>query len=71
MELTLICLKNGASPLHIACKNGHDRILQLLLDNGADINTYMDNGASPLYIACQNGHKITAKLLLSNGADIY
>ncbi|XP_065924639.1 uncharacterized protein [Magallana gigas] len=65
-----LCKEGGASPLYIACKNGHDSTVQLLLSNGADINLCEENGASPLYIACVDGHDSTVQLLLSNGADI-
>nr|XP_034330481.1 uncharacterized protein LOC105323896 [Crassostrea gigas] len=29
-----LCNKNGATPLYIACQNGHDSTIQLLLSNG-------------------------------------
>nr|XP_034329461.1 ankyrin-3-like isoform X2 [Crassostrea gigas]XP_034329462.1 ankyrin-3-like isoform X2 [Crassostrea gigas] len=64
------CDEDGASPLYIACQNGHDSTVQLLLSNGANINSCNKNGASPLYIACQNGHDSTVQLLLNNGANI-
>eukprot|EP00105_Crassostrea_gigas_P035545 XP_019919693.1 PREDICTED: ankyrin repeat and SOCS box protein 3-like [Crassostrea gigas] len=62
--------EDGPSPLHIACQNGHDSTVQLLLSKGADINLCMEYGASPLYMACQNGHNSTVQLLLNKGADI-
>ncbi|XP_065925741.1 ankyrin repeat domain-containing protein 50-like [Magallana gigas] len=65
-----LCESAGASPLYIACQNGHNTTVQLLLSNKADINLCAKNGTSPLYIACQKGHDSTVQLLLSNGADI-
>nr|XP_034330634.1 uncharacterized protein LOC105344498 isoform X7 [Crassostrea gigas] len=65
-----LCNKNGATPLYIACQNGHNSTVQLLLSNGADLNLCDEDGTSPLFVACQNGHNSTVKLLLSNGADI-
>lgn len=44
-------------------------MVQLLLNNGADINSSEKNSVSPLYIACYNRHDSTVKLLLSNGAN--
>lgn len=32
--------QGGASPQSMACEEGHDTIVQLLLSNGADINLY-------------------------------
>nr|XP_034319162.1 ankyrin repeat and KH domain-containing protein mask-like [Crassostrea gigas] len=58
------------SPLFIASEQGHDSIVQLLLENGADINLCTKDGVSPLYIACQNGYESTVQLLLKYGADI-
>ncbi|XP_061193926.1 uncharacterized protein LOC133202172 [Saccostrea echinata] len=64
------CNNDGASPLYIACENGHGTTVQLLLNKGADINLCNNNGASPLYMACQNGHDSTVQLLLNSGAEI-
>ncbi|XP_052704712.1 uncharacterized protein LOC128180618 [Crassostrea angulata] len=60
----------GIGPLNIACVNGHDSTVELLLSKGADINLCMEDKASPLSIACQNGHDSIVQLLLSKGADI-
>lgn len=51
-----------ASPLYLACKNGHESIAKLLLDNGADRNLKTTNGLSPLAIAYQNGNNGIQKL---------
>ncbi|XP_078311118.1 uncharacterized protein LOC144617578 isoform X2 [Crassostrea virginica] len=65
-----LCRKNGASPLFIACQNGHESTVQLLLNNSADVNLCEENGCSPLYITCQQRHESTAQLFLNNGADV-
>lgn len=65
-----LCRKTGASPLLIACQEGHDSIVELLLNNGADINLCTTTDASPLFIACQNGHNSVVQLLLDRGAEI-
>lgn len=53
-----------ASPLYLACENGHESIAKLLLvlDNGADRNLKTTNGLSPLAIAYQNGNNGIQKL---------
>ena len=43
---------------------------QLLLNNGADVNSCDNNGVSPLYNSCYNGHEGTAQLLLINGSNV-
>lgn len=65
-----LCRKTGASPLLIACQEGHDSIVELLLNKGADINLCTITDASPLFIACQNGHNSIVQLLLNRGAEI-
>ena len=58
--------------LMIAAENGHDEIIKLLLDNGADINAKtksFDGGSSALIMAAENGHTSTVKFLLENGAN--
>ena len=46
------CRDSGASPLYIACQNGHDKIVKILLTHGAVINKSSDNDSTPLQIAC-------------------
>jgi ankyrin repeat protein len=50
------CSNDGQSPLYIACQEGHDKIVKILLTHGADINKSRDNGYSPLQIACHSNH---------------
>ncbi|XP_065928598.1 serine/threonine-protein phosphatase 6 regulatory ankyrin repeat subunit C-like [Magallana gigas] len=49
---------------------GLNTTVQLLLENGADINLRINEGFTPLYVACHHGHISTVKLLIENGADI-
>ncbi len=61
---------NGATPLFMACQNGHVAIVDALLVNGADVNQASHDGTTPLYIACQNGHVAIVDALLVKGADV-
>ena len=47
-----------------------NRVVEALLQKGANVNLCNSNGICPLYKACQNGHESTAQLLLNNGADV-
>ncbi len=60
---------NGATPLLIACQEGHLAIAKKLLDKGADPNKADNNGATPLFVACQEGHQAIVEKLLDKGAD--
>jgi ankyrin repeat protein len=46
--------------------NGHDSVVKLLLQNGADVHA--DNDCA-LQLSSKNGHDIVVKLLLGNGAN--
>ena len=57
--------------LSIASIIGNIKIIELLLNNGADIEETFDNeGYFPLTLAALYGHYDAVKLLLDNGADI-
>jgi ankyrin repeat protein len=63
-------LVDGTSPLHYAATTGNTALIQLLLDNGADINATNCFMNTPLHNCSVFQHKAAAKLLISNGADI-
>jgi hypothetical protein len=56
IDVVNICRNNGVSPLVIACEYHHTEIVEMLLENKADINKCTNIGESPLYITCQNGY---------------
>lgn len=68
----------GRTPLYYVCMRAKHaehvpdnclKCVELLLENGADIDAYAD-GASPLHWACSANHLPIIKLLLSKNADI-
>jgi ankyrin repeat protein len=61
---------SGWSPLNIACLEGHKEIVQLLLENDADVNSINKDGETPLHLASVVGHTEIVKLLLKNGAAV-
>jgi ankyrin repeat protein len=62
------------SALKVASMQGHNGILQLLLDAGADVNIQdsaaENSGETPLISASKMGHIGIVRLLLKNGADV-
>ncbi|ELR02431.1 hypothetical protein VC83_04307 [Pseudogymnoascus destructans] len=60
----------GHTALTITCSKGHEGIVQLLLDHGADINAKnQDSDRTPLFWAAGSGHASVVKLLLEAGAE--
>ncbi|KAL9568941.1 hypothetical protein ACKAV7_006927 [Fusarium commune] len=58
------------TPLSYAAENGHEDIIQLLLNKGAEFESKDNNGRTPLSYAAQEGHGATVERLLDNGAKI-
>ncbi|RYO80668.1 hypothetical protein DL762_007533 [Monosporascus cannonballus] len=60
----------GKTPLSWAAENGHEAVVKLLLERGADFKL-ADNiyGETLLLWAARNGHEAVVKLLLETGAD--
>ena len=57
-----------ASPLYVACQNGHVEAACALLSAGANADLRCKLGGSPLLVACLQGHAEAARALLSAGA---
>ena len=58
------------SPLHLAVRDGHQEIAQLLIDSGADVDVRDHNDYTPLHNAAWNGNLDMVKFLVDAGADI-
>ena len=63
--------ESGWTPLHQAAWGGHTEVAELLIANGADVNTMTDGYRwTPLHEAARSGRKVIAKLLINKGADV-
>jgi hypothetical protein len=60
----------GFTALHSAAGTGNVELVELLLENGANVNTPDVTGATPLHEAAKRGHLKAAELLLAHGADV-
>ncbi|KAI9889411.1 MAG: hypothetical protein M1814_005347 [Vezdaea aestivalis] len=49
---------------------GHELIVRLLSEKGADVEAKTNDGSTALYWAARNGHETVVKLLLEKGADV-
>ena len=64
---------NKLTPLHVACFRGYKDIVELLIENQANVNVSTKESPaveSPLHLACLKNHHEIVKLLLEKGADI-
>ena len=58
----------GRTALLAAASGGHEAVVGVLGDRGAELNQADKNGATPLMWAAYNGHTTCVRLLLSLGA---
>jgi len=59
------CFESGDSPLTLAAQQGHEVIVQSLLEAGADVNRLDANGLAAIHIACQLYDLPTLKVTFS------
>ena len=69
IDLSLIHLQAGYTPLHTACHFGQINMVRFLLDQGASVSATTKVGYTPLHQAAQQGHVLVVNLLLKNGAS--
>jgi len=65
--------KDGSTPLHCAVWKGHQQVVALLLEAGADVNAHNENdhwGTTPLHAAAHANQAAIAQLLIDYGADV-
>ena len=61
--------EDGITALHYAAAHDNVRMIQFLLDNGANIDIASYNGETPLYSALDQNAERAVELLLQRGAD--
>jgi ankyrin repeat protein len=58
------------TPLAVASYSNNYRVLQFLIENGADVNLSYDNLSYPLHFAAAKGNETCIMYLLKAGADV-
>ena len=65
--------KDGSTPLHCATWKGHEAVVALLLQAGANVNAQNSNehwGTTPLHAAAHANQLAIASLLIEHGANL-
>jgi cytohesin len=60
----------GETPLHVAARAGHAPVVELLVQNGADVNASDENQMTVLQHAVYAGQVAVVQLLLEHGAKV-
>ena len=59
------------TPLHLASRNGHQKITKFLIQRGSKVNARnLPMHETPLHLAVENGHQQIAEVLIQHGGDI-
>ncbi|XP_063923717.1 uncharacterized protein LOC135137883 isoform X1 [Zophobas morio] len=56
--------------LFLACQNGDEKLVRILLHFGIDLNCVDEEGRTPLHLAASRGHERIAQILLDKGAKL-
>ena len=58
------------TPIYGACGRGNLKVVQVLINHGADVNAKRSFGWRPLHFASNNGRLEIVRLLINSGADL-
>lgn len=60
---------DGSSPLMIAANQGHQNVVKMLIESGANVNKRYTDGQTALFDAVRNNDKEMTNLLILYNAD--
>ena len=55
---------NGCTPLHAACERDNPKLVMLLIEYGAEVNSKNKKRKTPLHVASEKDCSKTAKVLM-------
>jgi Ankyrin repeats (many copies) len=67
-DLNEVSIKRRALPLDRAASRGHEAVVRLLAEKGADVNRRGADGWTALDLAASRGHEAVVRLLAEKGA---
>jgi len=70
VDVNLIAENGGGTALHFSASKGHLSIVELLIDNKADLSARNNKGWTPLVSASNGGHLEVVEFLVDNGANV-
>ena len=65
-----VVVQDSLTPLHCAARSGHDRVVDLLLEKGAEVTAKTKNGLTALHMAAQGDHVDSARVLHFHNAPV-
>lgn len=68
-QINLPLGESGWTPLHRAVLYSHQKLVRVLIEQGADVNLVDNYGWAPLHYAAMNGNSDALSFLLAYGAD--
>jgi len=61
---------DGLAPLHFAAREGHEGLINFLIERKANVNIKNSSGATPLHEAARSGKVSVISLIIKNGAEV-
>ncbi|PRP80186.1 ankyrin repeat-containing protein [Planoprotostelium fungivorum] len=61
---------NGSTALHYACLKGHRQTIEILVQNGANVNVRNNRGVTPLFYLVECRYDVMAVYLIHQGASL-